>query len=231
MKYNDIDKNITEIFRKNNIRHFAMVSLDSLPVKMEIKGIFGDVKSVCVFYLPHSRGFLNLKKRKASLVKGSDNNEYIDSIYLRLLKIIYAEIERISLEVSTYLESCGYESLPIPVRCIPGEEDMLPFSLIRIAQHAGLGGEGENRCLITPDYGPRVIMGAIVTSFISEGWDKGQIDPCKHCFKCADICPTGALTKARDKIYSWERCNMCSLCEIICPVGQTNQDNGELNAS
>ena len=231
MKSNGIEKNIARIFSQNYVRHFSGISLDELPVKKEIGAIFGDVRSIYVFYLPHSNGLLDLKKRRAFTAKNSDNTMYLNSIFLRSLKIIYTEIERISLQVSNYLESMGNMSLPVPVRCIPGEEDILPFSLIRIAQYAGLGGEGENKCLLTPDYGPRIIMGAVVTTFTYEDDKPKQIDPCRHCFKCADICPTGALSMARDKIYFWERCNMCSLCEIVCPVGQANQDNGELNAS
>lgn len=213
-----IDKNIAEIFRKNNIRHFARVGLDGLPVEKQIKDIFGNVKSIYVFYLPHSKGFYGLKKRRRLSKKKPENTEHLNSIFVRSLKIIYTEIERISLAVSNYLESQGYESLPVPVRCIPGEEDLLPFSLIRIAQHAELGSEGENKCLITPDYGPRITMGAVVTSFKHIAKFE-QIDHCRHCFRCADACPTGALSRAREKIYFWGKCNMCSLCEIVCPVG------------
>lgn len=226
-EYSNIDKNVAQIFKKNNIGHFAPIALAGLPVEKQIRDIFGDVKSIYVFYLSHLTGFFNLKKRRAFSAAKSENTQYLDSVFLRSLKIIFNEVERISFQISTYLESAGYESLPVPVRCIPGEEDLLPLSLIHVARYAGLGGEGENKCLITPDYGPRIIMGAVITSFICEDHRPEQIDPCRHCFKCADICPGGALTKARDKIYSWEKCTMCSLCELICPVGQTNQDSDD----
>ena len=98
MKSNGIEKNIARIFSQNYVRHFSGISLDELPVKKEIGAIFGDVRSIYVFYLPHSNGLLDLKKRRAFTAKNSDNTMYLNSIFLRSLKIIYTEIERISLQ-------------------------------------------------------------------------------------------------------------------------------------
>lgn len=220
--YNNIRKKVGEIFRKNNVEHFAQVALTGLAVEKLIKDMFGDVKSIFVFYLNYSNEFLKLKKRRALSIKKSDNDKYLNTVFIKSLEIIFTEIERISLEVCKCLEYQGYQSLPVPVRCIPGKEDFLPFSLARFGQLAGLGNEGENKCLITPDYGPRIIMGAVLTSFLSEELYIEQIEPCTHCFKCADVCPSGALTGARDKIYFWEKCCMCSLCEIMCSAGKNN---------
>lgn len=227
----DVDKRIVEIFAGNSIRHFASIAVAGLPVEEQIRNTFGDVESIYVFYIGYSKGLFALKNRRARSAKGAADYEYLNSILIRLLKILFSEIERISFEVSRYLEFEGYESLLVPARCIPGEEDLLPFSLVRLAQSTGLGSEGENKSLITPHHGPRVIIGAVATSFLSSRLKVEEIDPCRHCFKCADICPTGAMTRARKKIYDWEKCNMCSLCEIVCPVGQGIRKEEPQNAS
>ncbi len=71
-------------------------------------------------------------------------------------------------------------------------DDRLPKK--QMARLAGFGNYGKNALLITPQYGPWIRLGAIVTNaeFIyDEPFDR---DLCGGYDKCIKACPTGALT-------------------------------------
>lgn len=74
-------------------------------------------------------------------------------------------------------------------------DDRLPKK--QMARLAGFGNYGKNALLITPQYGPWIRLGAIVTNVefaYDEPFDK---DLCGDCDKCIKACPTGALTPYR----------------------------------
>ena len=110
-----------------------------------------------------------------------------------------------------------------------------------LAIKAGLGELGRNNILIADKYGSRVRIGAISTDLplkydlpISLGANKF----CKVCKKCADNCPSKALSmngKSNIRgIYKWEtnveKCYTiwrkygtdCGICMAICPYSHKN---------
>lgn len=48
-----------------------------------------------------------------------------------------------------------------------------------------------------------------------------DLEKCKACAECMDVCPTQALALVEQKaaLIAPERCNYCGLCEQICPSG------------
>jgi epoxyqueuosine reductase len=60
------------------------------------------------------------------------------------------------------------------------------------AQRAGLGIYGHNSCLIAPDFGSWVLLGAVVTSLELPA-DEPARGSCGSCGACLAACPTGAL--------------------------------------
>ena len=70
------------------------------------------------------------------------------------------------------------------------------ISLVRMAEAAGLGKIGKNGLIFNSTYGPRLMMGGIVTTapLPSLSWPgKDEVGCPKECFVCQDICPAGAI--------------------------------------
>jgi epoxyqueuosine reductase len=62
-----------------------------------------------------------------------------------------------------------------------------------IAAIAGLGGIGLNRLLITPEFGPFVRLGTIVTDAVLSADRPLTENPCDQCGLCQDACPVKAI--------------------------------------
>jgi ferredoxin len=117
-----------------------------------------------------------------------------------------------------------------------------------VARDAGLGEIGRMGLLMTPKLGPRVRL-AVVTADIplvadERVRDLTMIDFCQRCLKCADACPSKAISfdgrQEIDGVKRWqinsESCftywctvgTDCALCMKVCPY--SHPDNFLHNA-
>jgi len=94
--------------------------------------------------------------------------------------------------------------------------------------------------LITPDHGPRVRWGSVLTDAPLQAVSAPMEDRCGSCQACVDICPVKAYTGAsfreeepREARFAVERCDgyflemkkrneepVCGLCLYVCPYGR-----------
>lgn len=115
---------------------------------------------------------------------------------------LHRVIERLEETASLLAESLrdeGYRSIAVPsffpVRVRNGRIRGY-LSLKHLAAEAGMGSIGQNTLLITPQFGNRAALGAVVTE--KELHVEGSVVPppqCLRCNRCIRACPTGALTE------------------------------------
>ncbi|MEJ9310385.1 tRNA epoxyqueuosine(34) reductase QueG [Priestia megaterium] len=80
----------------------------------------------------------------------------------------------------------------VPASILQSMVDTGELSDRAVAERAGIGWNGKNCAIITPEFGSYVYLGEMITD-IPFPPDKPIEDGCGTCNKCVDACPTGAL--------------------------------------
>ncbi|MCP4655470.1 MAG: epoxyqueuosine reductase [bacterium] len=109
-------------------------------------------------------------------------------------------------EVAAHLEAAGFASyfapstMPVDIMKRKGVTYYAgEWSHRQAAIAAGLGARGKNRLLLTPEFGPHVRLGSILTTAELEPTHRElPEDPCGSCTQCMDACPMDALKAAPD---------------------------------
>ncbi len=109
------------------------------------------------------------------------------------------EVNRISFQIGRLLERSGYRAAPVPAG-FPFEFTrenkgiMADISLKHAAVAAGLGVRGLSSLLITPQWGPRIRIGAVITNAPLDSDGPLDEDLCTDCNLCVEACPAGAVS-------------------------------------
>jgi ferredoxin len=123
-------------------------------------------------------------------------------------------LEECSLELVYWLEDAGYPAIVVPPTHVdpwrykgdPREHQTTLLSLPHAAVEAGLGTLGLNLQLLTPEYGPRVLLTAVLCSVEVE-CDRPMAQAlCRgpSCGRCLQACPGDTVRHwGRD----WETCD------------------------
>jgi len=88
---------------------------------------------------------------------------------------------------------------------------------------AGIGQMGLNCSIITPEYGPRIWVTAIITDKeLPSGQPVGpvQYEDCLNCGICVEQCPSHSLDgKGWKNVHGCASYGCCGTCLSVCPVG------------
>jgi epoxyqueuosine reductase QueG len=153
-------------------------------------------------------------------------------------------LDEIAFRTSMALQKDGFYSLPIPASQILDQENWYAaISHKAVARMAGLGWQGKNLLLITPQYGSRVRLATILTRapLDVDGPIKNR---CGGCTACQEACPAQAIKgintethyKSRNEAMYFSRCvekvkgefskipeigvPICGICIKVCPFGR-----------
>lgn len=148
----------------------------------------------------------------------------------------YLESGKIAIQLAKFIRNIGYEARAH----IDGNYEVIcPL----VARDAGLGEIGRMGLLMTPKLGPRVRIAVVTTNLPvkidNPVCDYSMIDFCIKCKKCADACPSQAISfndmEEIDGIKRWqinqEACfsiwctfgTDCGRCLSVCPF--SHHDN------
>jgi epoxyqueuosine reductase QueG len=129
-------------------------------------------------------------------------------------ELALSALEETSLELVYWLEELGYPAIIIPPTHVdpwryndnPRQHMSTLISLPHAAVEAGLGTLGLNQQLLTPEFGPRVILTAVMASLDVEPDARREDSLClgPSCGRCLSVCPADAV-KHWDR--DWEACD------------------------
>jgi len=151
-----------------------------------------------------------------------------------------AQLDRIGYALARILEKKGFKAYH-QLSSQGGTDDRYlvgMVSLKHLAVEAGLGSLGYHSLLVTPQYGPRVRLTAVITDADIHPVDKPiGVDLCEMCVgkPCILFCPAGAIKQPKKvQPYSMDRflCaqyrrtrTACSLCMKVCVAGKRGAQN------
>jgi len=142
------------------------------------------------------------------------------------------------LQLISFLRMKGYDAREVPLGFVDEGKKIARMSFKVAAYEAGIGVFGRPGIIITPEYGPRVNLGVVLTDAKLEpdGHMTG-FNPCNNCTICVENCPAKAIREdlsppsgfRRDRcvgFFDWirketkDRDMTCGYCYEQCPAGE-----------
>jgi epoxyqueuosine reductase len=142
------------------------------------------------------------------------------------------------LQLITFLRKKGYDATVVPREMVDEKNRIAGMSLKLAAYEAGIGVFGRPSIIITPEFGPRVNLGAVLTDAVLEpDGVMEDLSPCEDCDSCIEACPIRAIGSKmppptgfdRKKCVSFvywlkektnEQVKLCGRCFNACPAGK-----------
>ena len=147
-------------------------------------------------------------------------------------------LDSISLTLAQALDKAGFQAYVVPASQTVDRTRLIGVFSHKLAAHlAGLGWIGKSAMLITPEHGPRVRWGTVLTDAPLEA-GRPVDENCRDCDECVKGCPAHAFTgqafdqpRLRSEIFAAEACDrylreretfrrVCGMCVYICPLGR-----------
>jgi epoxyqueuosine reductase len=164
-------------------------------------------------------------------------------IYANVYQTANRILDKIAFRTVMALEKDGFYALAIPASQILDLKNFYAaVSHKAVARMAGIGWQGKNLLIITPEYGSRVRLVTILTKAPLEP-DAPIKNRCGKCTLCQEACPVGAIKginteshyTSRNEALHFDKCAenltqnfaklpgidapICGICIKVCPFG------------
>ena len=189
----EIREEMASLLSQNNIPVFGVTkasSLENEPSGYRPSDMLASAKSILCLGIPVPKG----------IFKSEERSEWM---YWRAANIYYRTIDAVLMRVSSLIEEKNEVAAPV-YSCFPydikGKGDFWGYlSLARMAEAVGIGKVGKNGLLFNSRYGPRLLLGGVITtaSLPAMAWPEKDEKGCpKDCFTCQEQCPVKAIDKS-----------------------------------
>lgn len=163
----------------------------------------------------------------------------LNTYWYYVYRIVNPRLDSISLMLAQCLGKAGFQAFVVPSSQIVNRTTLTSVFSHKLAAHlAGLGWIGKSALLITPEHGPRVRWGTVLTDAPLEAGTPMD-EMCRDCDECVKGCPAHAFTgqafdqpRLRNEIFAADACHgylnkreqtghrACGMCVYICPFGR-----------
>ena len=163
--------------------------------------ILPEHRSVVCLAIPHS---------DTALCSNNVRVKQHDTVYT------YQAVGSVSHGIARHLEATGWRAVAVPHYApIDMSDDKLgmvgDIDWKAAAVECGLASWGQNGLAVTPQYGPRVRIGGVLTNAVLDYDRPLAWDPCGDCRLCMEKCPVEALIgegvvdkkKCGDRIFAY----------------------------
>ncbi len=186
-------KGLKSFFSESRVAVFGTAEASSVegePSGYRPSDMLSAAQSILCFGLPVPKG----------VFKSGERSEWM---YWRAANVYYRNIDIVLTKAAALIEEEGEIAVPI-FGCFPydikGKGDFWGYiSLVKMAEAVGIGRVGKNGLLFHSKYGPRLMLGGIVTtaSLPPLTWPERDEKGCpEDCFVCQEQCPVKAIDKS-----------------------------------
>jgi epoxyqueuosine reductase QueG len=154
-------------------------------------------------------------------------------------RIGYIFRDWLAYELIEFLKAKGFCAV-FPTGDFDKTRKIARLSFKLAAHESGIGVYRKCGLIVTPEYGPRVNIGVVVTDAVLEPDKKLDFNPCQACEVCVKVCPVKAVREGLDPPISHDREEcvsfvqglrdetgekkfFCGYCFDKCPVGRTKK--------
>jgi epoxyqueuosine reductase len=169
-----------------------------------------------------------------------ENIAALNTYWYYVYRIVNPRLDSISLMLAQSLDEAGFQAFVVPSSQTLDRTRLIGVFSHKLAAHlAGLGWIGKSALLITPEHGPRVRWGTVLTDAPLEAGTPLD-EMCRDCDECVKGCPAHAATgqafdrpRPRSEIFAADACyrylreretfhRVCGMCVYICPFGRND---------
>jgi len=224
---NQIIEEIKKFIFQNNIPVFGISAAESLqnePRGYRPSDMLPQARSILCLGMPIPKGIFRCEERS-------------EWMYWRAANIYYRTIDATLMKVCSILEAKDEVAVPI-YGCFPydmkGKGDFWGYlSLVRMGEATGIGKIGKNGLLIKSLYGPRLLLGGIVTTAAlpQMTWPKIEEKGCpEDCFVCQEGCPVKAIDRSGkvDRVACTKYSSKSPIFSNFMKMGQSGHEDVQM---